>query len=203
MEIITFLPSFLVRDSMNRKFTEEELQRVDYHKTQTNKNSGNTVSSNTRVLDNDFPEIRSKIYEMLEEYNSTIICPVDKNLKLKITQSWINYTLPGQFHHVHSHSNSIISGVLYFNAEEDDKIQFFDDKPKQLSINTNTPNSYNSDSWWIPVKTGDVILFPSYQRHGVPNTTTSNTRISLSFNTFVEGDIGNASELMHLSVRVN
>ena len=203
MEIISLLPSFIAKDSLNRKFTEEELQCVEYHKTKTFKNSGNTTSLNTRFLDTEFSEIRSKIYEMLEEYTSTIICPSNENFKLKITQSWINYTEPGQFHHIHSHANSITSGVLYLNAEEDDKIQFISNKPDQLKIGTNKPNAYNADSWWLPVKTGDIILFPSYQRHGVPITIGSSTRISLSFNTFAEGDLGDPSQLAHLSVSVN
>ena len=41
MEIFSILPSFYAKDSINRKFTEEELQRVGYHKTQSNKNAGN------------------------------------------------------------------------------------------------------------------------------------------------------------------
>jgi uncharacterized protein (TIGR02466 family) len=203
MEIFSILPSFYAKDSINRKFTEEELKCVEYHANRTYKNTGNVTSVDKRVLDTEFLDIRNKIDEMLNEYTSTIICPASKNFKLKITQSWINYTDSGQFHHSHSHPNSIISGVLYFNAEDSDRIEFYSDKPQQLKIPSKSPNPFNSESWWVPVKTGDIILFPSYQRHSVPNTTSSNTRISLSFNTFVDGDLGSEQYLTHLSVKLN
>ena len=206
MEIISILPCFYAKDSINRKFTEEELKRIDYYRNKTYKNSGNNTSTYTRVLDTEFLDIRNKIFDVLGEYTSRIICPSNKNLKLKITQSWLNYTQPGGYHHPHMHANSIVSGVVYFQTGEDDKIQFIGNKPENyLKIDSNTLNQYNGDTWWIPVKAGDIILFPSYQRHGVPPTNINSlkTRVSLSFNTFVDGDLGNEQDLTHLSVRLN
>jgi hypothetical protein len=34
-----------------------------------------------------------------------------------VTQSWLNWTKPGQWHHKHSHPNSLYSGVLYLDVE--------------------------------------------------------------------------------------
>ena len=48
---------------------------------------------------------------------------------------------------------------------------------------------YNS-SEYISVQTGDLILFPSELEHYVELVKSSSDRISLSFNTFVRGNIG-------------
>ena len=45
---------------------------------------------------------------------------------------------------------------------------------------------WNSESWWFPVKTGDVILFPSSLIHMVETKQGTNTRISLAFNVFIK-----------------
>ena len=204
MEIFSILPSYYAKDSINRKFTNEELQCIEYHKNKTRPNTGNATSLDSKILNNQLLGIRSKIYEMLKIYTSAIISPANDNFKLKITQSWINYTEPGGFHHIHAHSNSIISGVVYLQTGEDDKIQFLSNKPEHIKIHSNALNQYNSETWWVPVKTGDIILFPSYQRHCVPNTNSnSSTRISLSFNTFADGVLGSENDLTHLSVSLN
>ena len=59
-------------------------------------------------------------------------------------------------------------------------------------------NSFNSGSWFFPVESRDVIMFPSSLSHLVTKKKGYNTRISLSFNVFVKGFLGekeNATEL--------
>ena len=41
------------------------------------------------------------------------------SIHLKITQSWINFTKKGEYHHPHAHPNSLISGVFYVEADKD------------------------------------------------------------------------------------
>ena len=45
------------------------------------------------------------------------------------------------------------------------------------------------------IKKLDLMIFPSYLEHGVPTNTTNQIRTSLSFNTFVRGDIGSRSTM--------
>jgi hypothetical protein len=59
-------------------------------------------------------------------------------------------------------------------------------------------NLWNSESWWFPVKTGDIIMFPSSLTHMVENKEGTNTRISLAFNVFIKGTIGNNKNLTEL-----
>ena len=59
-------------------------------------------------------------------------------------------------------------------------------------------NLYNSETWWFPVKTLDVVLFPSSLTHRVEVKQGTNTRISLAFNTFIKGTVGNNKKLTEL-----
>ena len=111
------------------------------------------------------------------------------DLELTITESWINYTSPGEFHHLHYHPNSFISGVFYFKTIPDDSIVFVKTVKGMFEIEPNNYNYLNSDSWALPVKTGDLLLFPSTLQHQVDKNKSNDVRISLSFNTFIKGDI--------------
>jgi hypothetical protein len=60
-------------------------------------------------------------------------------------------------------------------------------------------NVWNSDSWWFEVGTGDLVLFPSSLTHMV-DTVQGQTRISLSFNTFPVGIVGEEMDLTGLKL---
>ena len=85
------------------------------------------------------------------------------------------------------------------NANKDsDKIYFHKEEKDKLKVLTENYNICNSSSWWLPVETGVLFLFPSYLMHSVDTVKNNDTRISLSFNTFLKGDIGSDSELTGL-----
>ena len=71
------------------------------------------ISKNTYILDE--PEnktIKDFILNKIYEYGNKIL-GYDYE-KFKLTQSWISCKKPGQMHDIHTHPNSIISGVFYF-----------------------------------------------------------------------------------------
>ena len=53
----------------------------------------------------------------------------------------------------------------------------------------------------ILVESGDLVLFPSSFQHEVPQTTSKETRISIAFNTFIRGYLGDetSSTALYLS----
>ena len=124
-----------------------------------------------------------------------------KDIKPYITQSWLNYTETNQYHHKHEHPNSLVSGVFYINADEDnDKIRFFSNKYEVIRPEINEFNLFNSTTWWFPVKTNDIVLFPSSLTHCVDIKKGTNTRISLAFNVFIKGKIGKEKLLTELKI---
>lgn len=164
------------------------------------KNEGNLRSESGYIFESPlFAELKKTINEHLKEYVN-IVYP-NTNIDVYITQSWVNYTEPNQYHHKHSHPNSFISGVFYVNAiKNEDMIKFYKDLPPTYLINHNQPNNYNSGDVAILVESGDLVLFPSNFTHSVPPTTSKETRISISFNTFIKGNLGdeNSSTALYL-----
>ncbi len=168
---------------------------------ESHSNIGNIVSINNYVLrDNRLSSLGSFFNDSVQEYIQTTLCLKD-NVSLQLTQSWVNYTKKGQFHHKHAHPNSIISGVFYIQAVKDvDRIHFFNEKYSQIKTYPKEYNVYNSESWWLPATTGTLYLFPSHLTHMVEQVTTDDIRISLSFNTFYKGTIGDELALTALTI---
>ena len=162
-------------------------------------NQGNTSSKNKYLLnDKKLLFLRQFIEESTHKYFMATYRPKN-DTRLKITQSWLNWTKPGQHHHKHAHPNSLISGCYYVNAnKETDKIYFYRNEYMPIKFPPIDWNPYNSESWWYSVGTGDLVLFPSSLTHMVQPVEGDDTRISLAFNTFPIGEIGDENDLTAL-----
>jgi len=187
------------RHDIERELTEKEISFVK--NLETTKNEGNVNSVNTYILNE--PELKD-INEFLEtkvkEYFLETYIPKD-DFDLAITQSWSNVTKKDEYHHKHSHANSLISGVFYVQADENkDKIHFFKEQINTLDVYSENFNEWNAQSWWFPVKTGQLFLFPSRLHHMVERLDHDQERISIAFNTFPYGLLGRKESLTQLKV---
>jgi uncharacterized protein (TIGR02466 family) len=198
--IHNLFPIPIYMTNMDRPFTKQELKFAEEQKKHCTKNEGNINTKDNYILNRkEFKNIKKFLDAACKDYLERIICPKN-NIELYITQSWLNYTEENQFHHRHAHPNSIISGVLYFNSDNDN-IKFFNPKQyHQISpqIDEDKYNIWNSSSWWFPVETGQLVMFPSSTTHQVDTKKGNNTRVSLAFNTFYKGAIGSNSSLTEL-----
>ena len=199
--ITSLFPIPLYETKLNREFTEKEINFVKAQKDNNIPNKGNSYSKNNYILETrELNEIKIFLELCCQDYLDKVICP-NNDVQLYITQSWLNFTKESQYHHQHSHPNSFISGVLYFDVDKnDDRIYFFNTQYKSISLETRKDkfNLWNSSSWWFPIFTGQLVMFPSSLVHSVKNKIGENTRISLSFNTFVKGKMGSNSLLTEL-----
>ena len=192
-------PTPIYISKLNREITDQELLLIDNTKLDVYNNEGNKTSNDNYILNNkEFKELKEELDLRVQDYFNKIICPAN-NITPYITQSWLNYTEKNQYHHKHEHQNSLVSGVFYINSNEQfDKIKFFNDKYETIKVETKEWNIWNSKSWWFSVKTGDIILFPSSLTHMVETKEGDNTRISLAFNVFIKGKVGNNKNLTEL-----
>jgi uncharacterized protein (TIGR02466 family) len=199
MAIENLFPTPIGLYKLDRDLTGKE---IDFIKGQeTRPNAGNVTSKNNFMLRHkSMTKLRDFIETSLTDYFATVHNPKNK-VGLRITQSWCNYTEPGQYHHKHAHPNSFVSGVFYPQAnQETDKIYFYRAGYQQIKFPPEKWNIWNSESWWFPVGTGDLILFPSSLEHMVETVKGEQTRISLSFNTFPVGSIGEEVDLTGLQI---
>ncbi len=192
-------PTPLIFTNIEREFTKEELEFFDEQGKTTFKNDGNVTSLDNYLMKHDaMSTIKQELTESLQMFLDNIIKPKD-DVKPYVTQSWLNYTAENQYHHKHAHPNSFLSGVMYVNADpEKDKITFFTESYKQIKLNPKEFNWYNAESWYFTVKPGDIVVFPSSLTHMVEQKAGTNTRISLAFNSFLRGSIGDNRSLTEL-----
>jgi len=199
-------PTPVAFSKLPRKYTDAEVAFIQKCSLNVTKNTGNTTSVDRYVLDDPaMADLKAFIQFYVNHFMESVEAPYNP-VEAYITQSWINYTQPGEFHHKHEHPNSYLSGVLYINADpEKDKIYFYKSGYKRIMLPTERYNLFNADSWWFNVGTCDMVIFPSYLTHMVEQTESKDTRISLSFNTFLKGYIGEENSLtsLHTGGRVD
>jgi len=198
--IFSILPTPVYFSKLNRELTKEEISFINDSKLDVFQNSGNARSNEGYILNNKiFKNLKEELDLKVQDYFNKVVSP-SNNITPYITQSWLNYTKKNQYHHKHTHPNSLVSGVFYVNChQEHDKIKFFNYDHKMIKLEVKDWNVWNSESWSFPVKTGDIVLFPSSLIHMVETKQGDNTRISLAFNIFIKGNIGdkkNSTELM-------
>ena len=200
-KIIDIFPMAVMKFNFENELNELELDFINKCEKTSVKNSGNSNSSNSYIFeDSNMSRIKDFSDKCLNTYFENIYSPAD-NSKLKITQSWINYTNLNEYHHPHAHTNSIVSGVFYISANKElDKITFAKNNYQQIEIEYKKANDYNTNELDIKVGTNELILFPSSLLHYVPPTTNKNKRISIAFNSFVEGNIGRDFKLNKLKL---
>jgi uncharacterized protein (TIGR02466 family) len=200
MNIENLFPIAVGTDSLGRELTQQELNCL--LKLPTRPNIGNVTSTNSHILElPKLAKLKKDLLRSVDEYFKTTVNPVE-GIEIYITQSWFNVTSNTQNHHQHSHPNSYISGVFYVNGEgETDKIKFnAPHHPYLLDVNSVNWNLANSKTWWLPANTGDIVMFPSTLEHFVPTPTSSEPRMSIAFNTFLRGDLGDKYSLTSLSL---
>jgi len=200
--IQSIFPIPIYTTKIDRGFTKQELQFVKEQKKHCSNNQGNINTKDNYILNRkEFKNIKKFLDKHCKDYLDTVICPKN-NIELYITQSWLNYTEANQYHHKHEHPNSVVSGVLYFDSDiKNDKILFSHSRGyQQISpeINKEKFNLWNSGTWFFPVETGNLFMFPSSTTHQVETKKGNNTRISLAFNTFYKGSVGSNDLLTEL-----
>lgn len=197
MIINQIFPTALGRFVLEKPLNKKELGFIT--SLQASENVGNKSSTENYLLEfKQMTRLKKFFQESVDQYFREVYDPLH-DVKLRLTQCWANFTKQGQWHHAHSHSNSFISGVFFAQTDPaSDRINFMKSRHKQLSMPPKNYNPFNSDIWWFEALPNTLILFPSELTHEVPPVTADITRISISFNTFPVGTLGNKENLTEL-----
>jgi uncharacterized protein (TIGR02466 family) len=209
IKIIPLFPTLLVKINIGRDFTKEELQLflTDIPMYKDDKGMTNYRSKDYYLFDN-FAEKLKYIKEFcesqLKDYLENIE-GVDTDIAgLRITQSWLNKNKPGERHHPHIHPNSYLSAVFYITCLPNDSINIENrsfENYNNMRFQKKKMTTWNSNVAKVNIEEGDLILFPSWVPHYVDlNETKSRERISLAFNTFPVGEMGDYDGLTHLKL---
>ena len=199
MNLELLFPTPIAFFDLGFELTEEE--RTFLLNQERRPNEGNQSSVNNYLLrEEPLERVSKRIEECVTEYAQDVW---QAEIDPFVTQSWLNWTKPGQYHHKHSHPNSLYSGVFYVDVEDDrDRIYFYQDGYQQLKPTYKEWNRWNSESWWLPTKQDQIVIFPSSLTHmveTVPGEVIGKERVSLAYNTFAK-QIGDNKSLTELKV---
>jgi len=157
----------------------------------------NWQSNSTLFEHKEFTTLANKINSLCIDYLKEVHKQVFE--ELKITSMWANVLKTGEFHRPHTHSNNVLSGVFYIQANDrkSAEICFSDPRPQAGVFSTSLTeyNPDNSEVWSYPSITNRLLIFPAWLNHYVKTNDTKEDRISISFNLMYKGVVGNLNEL--------
>tara|TARA_B100000676_G_C18052993_1_gene832449 strand:- start:133 stop:786 length:654 start_codon:yes stop_codon:yes gene_type:complete len=192
-----------------KNITKEELEYVkntEYKRFPVD----NGYGSVSKFLLNEKPiqSLKDKIDEIVKTYLYGIL-HVNKEHKFEMTESWSVKHIKGDESGSHRHANSMLSGVLYLQTDENSGDIWFHKDPNTTTIFTPTvdvtfteTNLFNSQIWAVRPKSNTLILFPSTLFHSVMPSQSETDRYVVAFNYFAYGDYGHGNNLQ-LSIKNN
>lgn len=122
-----------------------------------------------------------------------------KSGDMKVVQSWFNLAQVGATQFPHNHVNSVMSGTLYINVDDNSYLSFFSPYIDQYggvtvkNVLEDMPSEeenaldyhFHKNILGYRVKEGDCLYWSSFLRHGYSENRTPN-RLTLSFNLIPE-----------------
>ena len=172
-------------------------------KLQMTGNQTNLISDNLYIFEEpELESIKIAVQDALDIYANEVM---GINQKLYVTQSWSLINRPNVGMHGHSHSNSIISGSLYYCDMPSPVAGMIFDKHRtyqQLELRPEVAkrNIYNTTMNIIVPKKGEMFLFSSGLQHVVEVNSSNEPRYSIAFNTFIKGQLGNYRDVSELTL---
>jgi len=152
--------------------------------------------------------LNDKIFYFLKkiimmEFNKFNIKYLKYKNNFKITTSWVTKTLPSQTSNYHNHRNSMFSGVLYIQTDENSGginfLKFNNDS--NILLDAEEYNLYNSNDYTIAPENGTLIFFPSEIYHKILKNNSNIIRYSIAFNLFPTGSLGYGDSSINLKIK--
>jgi uncharacterized protein (TIGR02466 family) len=193
-----FVEPFL-RASIAGAISPEQIEFIKNLK--MTRNMENLISENLYIFEE--PELKSvkdAVQEVLDIYAQEVMCIPQR---LYVTQSWSLTNDANVGMHGHSHSNSVLSGSLYYcelpspaaNMVFTRHVSY---QQIDLAPDRNKRNVYNTPVHAVAPKQNEVILFSSRLTHMVEPNVSNQPRHAIAFNTFVKGKLGNYRDVSEL-----
>lgn len=107
-----------------------------------------------------------------------------------IHYSWANKYSNGGHAIMHNHSPYFVSGCFYVYKESDDQGNIYFQNPNEALMSTlpqDDEHKLSQNCIELSTYTGDLILFPSWLKHGVRPNKTNIPRISIAFDVSYRG----------------
>lgn len=140
--------------------------------------------------------------QLMNELNNFFHNVMNYESDFKITTSWFTKSQNSQSSNYHNHNNSMFSGILYLQTDENSgDISFEDFNNRRYKLNVKEYNIYNCTEYQIKPIDGLLILFPSEVHHKILKNNSNIVRHSLAFNIIPVGEIGSDDSYLNIEVK--
>ena len=166
-------------------------------------NQQNLISENLYIFEEpELASIKEAVQEVLDIFAKEVMGIPQK---LYVTQSWSLVNHPNVGMHGHSHSNSLISGSLYYTDLPAPVSNMIFDRHRtyqqlELTPERDKRNIFNTKMNVVTPQRNDLILFSSGLQHFVETNRSSEPRYSIAFNTFIKGKLGDYRDVSELTL---
>jgi uncharacterized protein (TIGR02466 family) len=187
------------RTSIGHAISDEQVEFIRSLKMVPNQ--VNLISENLYIFEEPvMKSIKDAVQEALDLYTREVM---GISQQLYVTQSWSLVNPPGVGMHGHSHSNSLVSGSLYYcELPEPSSRMIFERhnsyQQLELSPSPDKNNVYNTIRNVVDPKKHDLVLFSSALSHFVEPNRSDQPRYSIAFNTFIRGKLGSYRDVSEL-----
>ena len=185
------------------KLKEEQIQYLKTLEMIKNK-GGNYLTTRKDIMD-DKPMEDFKHWCLLNVRAFAKQLGASERTSFYITQSWMNRNPPHSYHHTHMHPNSIFSCIYYVEGDKCPTYFYrYDDRTSFGNFafyeNDKGSSAFTATKAGVMNEVGRLVIFPSSMVHDVDNNESDKDRVTISFNTFIRGEMGEPENSNHLII---
>ena len=163
------------------------------------------ISKNSFIMDNSIMQpLGDWVMNCMKDYATNVMRYKYKDLVF--TQSWLTKKLQNTSHKAHTHPNTLISSVFYYEIKEGDPPLCFSNRVYSSNrpifepsyLDDYQDHLFSQEMYFVHPKQNDLIIFPSWFIHGVPPNPNKEFRKSLGINALPKGIIGDLETIAGL-----
>ena len=204
-QVHTVFPTPVYVANLGHDLTSKMLDYLNGQEFEEHNPGYGCISKNSFIMDDPIMKpLGDWVMNCMKDYATNVMRY--KYTDLVFTQSWLTKKLQGTSHKAHTHPNTLISSVFYYEMKPNDPPLCFS---KHIRA-TNRPilepsfledyqdHTFSQEMYFVHPKQNDLVIFPSWITHGVPPNPNKEYRKSLGINALPKRVLGDLESIAGL-----